>query len=127
MNKHIGSSLESLFDEAGEREEFEARVMKKMIVDEMRESMERRKITPPGLATQMRTSRAAVKRLLDPSNTGLTLDTLVRAAAVLGLSLSLKRKSARPAAHRERPRSAKNVRAPAKARASSRNHRRPLP
>ena len=95
MNKHIGSTLESLFDEAGEREEFEALVMKKMIVDQIREGMARRRVTAPKLATEMKTSRAAVRRLLDPKNTGLTLDTLVRAASILGLALSLDRRTAR--------------------------------
>ncbi len=90
MNKHIGSTLESLFDEEGEREEFDALVMKKMIVDRIRERMARRNMTAPELAATMKTSRTAVQRLLDPKNTGLTLDTLVRAASVLGLTLSLR-------------------------------------
>jgi antitoxin HicB len=114
MNKHIGSTLESLFDELGEREEFEALVMKKMIVDQIREGMQRRKVTAPRLATQMRTSRAAVKRLLDPSNTGLTLDTLVRAAAVLGLALRLNRKSTRPSARGSHARPSSKSKLPAK-------------
>jgi hypothetical protein len=52
----------------------------------------------------MRTSREAVYRLLDPTRTGVTLDSLQRAAAALGLTLnvSFERPARRPAARRLR-------------------------
>ena len=50
----------------------------------------------------MRTSREAVYRLLDPTRTGVTLDSLQRAASALGLTLNItfepapRRSAARP-------------------------------
>jgi hypothetical protein len=51
----------------------------------------------------MRTSREAVYRLLDPMRTGVTLDSLQRAASALGftLNISFARSARRPAARPE--------------------------
>ena len=42
------------------------------------------------LARRMQTSRSHVDRLLDPGNTSVTLATLARASAALGLRLQIK-------------------------------------
>lgn len=84
-NKHVGSTLESLFEETGEIEEVRARAEKKLIADELRRAMEKAHITPSEMAKRMHTSRAAVYRLLDPWERGMTLDSLWRASAVLGM------------------------------------------
>jgi len=49
--------------------------------------MKRRKLTKSKMATMMKTSRAALERLLDPENPSVTLFTLERAASVLGKKL----------------------------------------
>jgi hypothetical protein len=41
------------------------------------------------MAIRMQTSRRALDRLLDPTNTGVTLHTLQRAAAAIGRQLRL--------------------------------------
>jgi PleD family two-component response regulator len=41
------------------------------------------------MARQMRTSRAALDRLLDPENTSVTLATLTRAAHALGKKVKI--------------------------------------
>jgi len=41
------------------------------------------------MAKQMRISRAALDRLLDPSNTSVTLATLTRAAKALGRKIKI--------------------------------------
>jgi antitoxin HicB len=46
-------------------------------------------MTKAGMARAMGTSRAAVDRLLDPDNTSVTLNTLDRAAKVLGKSIKI--------------------------------------
>lgn len=51
------------------------------------EEMKKRKISQTKLARQMKTSRSAVKRLLDPDNESLTIKTLKKAAATLGKSV----------------------------------------
>jgi hypothetical protein len=87
---HVGSTLESLFEETGEIEEVRALAVKKMIVDQYLAAMNERKLTVSALSRRMSTSRAAVKRLLDPNSKGVTLDSLGRAAAALGKDLQVR-------------------------------------
>ena len=47
------------------------------------------KITRAAMAAQMDTSRAELNRVLDPNASNVTLDTLSRAARVLGHSLKV--------------------------------------
>ena len=89
MNKHIGSSLESLFDELGEGDEFRLGARKMAFVIAAEQRMAALRLSKAGLAKRLRTSRPAVDRLLDPKNTSLTLATLGRATRALGLDFSL--------------------------------------
>jgi transcriptional regulator with XRE-family HTH domain len=89
MNKHIGSTLESLFDELGEGDEFRLGARKMAFVIAAEQRMAALKLSKAGLAKRLGTSRPAVDRLLDPRNTSLTLATLGRATRVLGLDFSL--------------------------------------
>jgi predicted XRE-type DNA-binding protein len=84
--KHIGSSLESLFDELGEREEFESLAMKKQIVARIELAMLERGLNKAQLAAAMHAKRPQVHRLLDPKNTSLTIATLAKAAVALNIS-----------------------------------------
>jgi antitoxin HicB len=87
MNRrNIGSSLESLFDELGEREEFESLAMKKEIVARLELAMLKRGFNKSRLAAAMHTQRPQVQRLLDPKNTSLTIATLARAAVALDMT-----------------------------------------
>lgn len=89
MNKHIGSTLESLFDELGEGDEFRLGSRKMAFVIAAQQRMAALKLSKAGLAKRLRTSRPAVDRLLDPKNTSLTLATLDRATRALGLDFNL--------------------------------------
>jgi len=82
---HIGTSLESLFDELGEREEFEALTMKKIIVARVGLAMQKYGLNQTSLAARMHSKRPQVARLLDPDNTSLTIATLAKAAVALNL------------------------------------------
>ena len=53
------------------------------------QEMKRRKLTKTEMAGRMKTSRAALERLLDPANTSVTLSTLERAALALGKKLRI--------------------------------------
>ena len=88
-NKHVGSTLESLFEELGEEHELRLLTLKKVVADQLREQMTRAGFTEASLASAMRTSRAATARLLNPAVTGLTLETIVRASEVLGLIVNV--------------------------------------
>jgi hypothetical protein len=48
--------------------------------------MEKDRLTKAAMAIRMQTSRRALDRLLDPTNTGVTLHTLQRAAAAIASS-----------------------------------------
>jgi predicted XRE-type DNA-binding protein len=83
-NKHQGSSLDSFLEEEGTLGEFQAQAVKEVIAWQLGEAMKTRKLSKTRLAELMHTSRAQVDRVLDPSNHNVTLETLQRAAAVVG-------------------------------------------
>ena len=84
--KHIGSTLDSLFEELGEREEVEL-LTQKLLAAKIERAMSRKKMTQAELARTMRTSRTVVHRLLDPHDTSVTLATLSKASKALGVKL----------------------------------------
>ena len=49
--------------------------------------MKKKRITKERMAELMNTSRAQVDRLLDPDNGSATIETLLRAAHIVGLEL----------------------------------------
>ncbi len=67
----------------------EAAAVKRVIAYQIAQEMKRRKLTKTEMASRMKTSRAALERLLDPSNSSVTLSTLEKAASVLGKKLKL--------------------------------------
>jgi hypothetical protein len=85
--KHIGSTLDSLFDELGESEDVSLLTQKKLLAAKIERAMMRKRMTKAGLAAAMNTSRTVVHRLLDPADTGVTLATLWKASSVLGVKL----------------------------------------
>lgn len=103
-NKHIGSTLESLFDELGEGEEFRLVAQKKAFVIAAEQRMAVLEMSKNALAKRMRTSRPAIDRLLDPNHTSLTFASLNRATRALGLDFSLAFFEAKPRKPRRTPR-----------------------
>ena len=58
--------------------------MKRVIAWQIAQEMKAQKLSKTAMATKMHTSRAALNRLLDATDTSLTLTTLASAAAALG-------------------------------------------
>jgi transcriptional regulator with XRE-family HTH domain len=87
MNKHEGSTLESLFEELGELEEVEARAAKKVLSIQAERRMKELGLSTTILASRMRTSRNQVHRILDQEDAGITLKMLFRLAQALQLPL----------------------------------------
>jgi hypothetical protein len=85
--KHVGSTLDSLLEDLGEREEVELLTQKKLLASKIARAMERSRMTQSELARAMRTSRTVVHRLLDPRDTSVTLSTLAKASKALGVKL----------------------------------------
>jgi len=96
--KHIGSSLGSFLDEMKIREETELLAIKKALSLQLRQAMKRRSVSQSRLAKEMRTSRTVINRMLDPSDTGVTLATLTRASQVLGLRVDIRLSATRRSA-----------------------------
>jgi antitoxin HicB len=88
-NPHIGSTFESWLDEKGLREEVTASAIKSVIAEQIAAAMKERGLTKSRMAELMHTSRAQLDRLLDPTNGSATLETLMRAAKVIGRELRL--------------------------------------
>ena len=87
--KGIGSTLESLLKEEGILEEVRIKALKTAIALQVQATMKKKKLTKAEVAKRMRTSRAVLQRLLDPSITSVTLSTLDRVASALGKTLHI--------------------------------------
>jgi hypothetical protein len=88
-NKHVGSSLDDFLREEGILEETRAIALKDAVAWQVQKAMEKEKITKVEMARRMRTSRAALDRLLAPGNASVTLQTLTRAARAIGRDLRI--------------------------------------
>lgn len=86
-NPHIGSSVDDFFAEDGLLEEIEAAAVKRVISLELQSELERKQMTKTELARRLETSRSQLDRILDPDNESITLNTLMKAAALLGKRL----------------------------------------
>ncbi len=82
--KHIGTNFDDFLAEQALLEEASATAVKRVVAWQIEQEMKAQKLTKTALAAKMRTSRAALNRLLDASDTSLTLTTLASAAAALG-------------------------------------------
>lgn len=89
MNSNIGSSFDDFLEEEGISAEVEVGAVKKIISYQLQDALDKEKLTKTELAQKLDTSRAAVNRLLDPDNYSVTLNTLVKAASVLGRHVSV--------------------------------------
>jgi antitoxin HicB len=88
LNKeYLGTSLEDWLVEEGILQESTLAAAKKVIAWQLSEEMRRKKITKMRMAELMETSRAQLDRVLDPMSSNTTLETLQRAAKIVGREL----------------------------------------
>lgn len=85
----LGSTFESWLDEHGIREDVTTAAVKAVIAEQLAAEMKAHSLTKTAMAERMQTSRAQLDRLLDPDNAGVTLETLQRAARVLGRQIKI--------------------------------------
>lgn len=93
---HSGSSFDDFLDEEGYRDEVESAAIKRVLAWQFEQEMTRQQKTKKAMAAELKTSRSQLDRLLDPQNTAVSLDTLTRAANVLGKRLVLEIRDVRP-------------------------------
>jgi antitoxin HicB len=86
-NPHAGSAFDDFLREEGLYEECSEIAIKRVLARQLAEEMKLKKITKTEMATRMQTSRAQLDRLLDPEKTGVSIDTIQRAASVVGRQL----------------------------------------
>jgi DNA-binding Xre family transcriptional regulator len=79
-----GSNFDDFLKEEGLYELATAAAVKKVLAVQIEDAMREQHLTKTEMAKRMRTSRAALNRLLDETDTSLTLTTLAGAAAALG-------------------------------------------
>jgi hypothetical protein len=89
-NKHVGSSFDDFLAEEGRLEETTATAMKRIIAWQIAQEMKAQKLSKTAMAERMKTSRAALNRLLDEEDTSLTLTTLASALTALGRRMEFK-------------------------------------
>jgi len=88
-NPNRGSSFEDFLKEEGILEAFTTTAVKRVLAWQIEQAMRAQRITKSAMAARMHTSRSQLERLLDPENTGVSLETIQRAAAVVGRELRI--------------------------------------
>jgi len=87
--KNIGSTFDSWLREEGLYEKVSATAIKRVVARQVEAAMHQKGLTKIEMARRMRTSRAALDRLLDPENDAVTLATLQKAVAAVGRQVRL--------------------------------------
>jgi DNA-binding Xre family transcriptional regulator len=88
-NPHIGSSLDDFLKEDGIHEDATNYAVKRILAWQIQKALQEKALTKTEMARRMGASRAHLDRLLDPENDKVQLDTIERAASVLGRRLRL--------------------------------------
>jgi DNA-binding Xre family transcriptional regulator len=86
---HRGSDFRDFLNEQGILGEVETRALKQALSLQLDRLLKEKELTKTQMAARMKTSRAAVDRLLDASNASVTLNTLGKAARALGRKVKI--------------------------------------
>jgi antitoxin HicB len=97
-NPHSGSNFDDFLKEEGIFEEVQAKALKRVVAEQIEDSMQSAKLTKMAMADKMATSRSQLDRILDPNNLSVQLDTLIRAARAVGKVVEIKIKRPRKTA-----------------------------
>jgi antitoxin HicB len=87
--KNIGSPVEDWLKDEGILEESTNAAIKSVIAWQLAQAMKRKKITKQKMADSVKTSRAQLDRVLDPTSNNVTIGTLQRAAKAVGKKLRM--------------------------------------
>jgi antitoxin HicB len=97
-NRHSGSNFDDFLKDEGIFEEVQAKALKRVVAEQIEDSMQAAKLTKMAMADKMATSRSQLDRILDPNNLSVQLDTLIRAASAVGKTVEIKIKRPRKTA-----------------------------
>jgi antitoxin HicB len=87
-NPHWGSTLDDFLNEESIREAAKAEAVTRVVAWQLAKEMKKQGITKALLAERMKTSRAQIDRILNAKG-NVTIETLQRAAALVGRELRL--------------------------------------
>ena len=88
-NPHRGSDFDDFLREEGIFEDVNAAAAKRVLAWQVEQALQAQHLTKTELAARMKTSRAAVDRLLNPENLSINLKTMERAASALGKKITI--------------------------------------
>jgi len=88
-NKHRGDDFRDFLKEEGILGEVEVRALKQAMSLQIARLLKEKSVTKAEMAARMKTSRAAVDRLLDASNSSVTLNMLRKAARALSRKVKI--------------------------------------
>ncbi len=89
QNRHRGGNFDDFLKEQDIYEDVCAGAAKRVISSQIAQALTAQQKTVAELAREMKTSRAAIHRILDDKNYSLSLRTLSRTAAALGKRIKL--------------------------------------
>lgn len=88
-NPNRGSTFSAFLIEEGTYDETTAVAVKRVLAFQLEQAMEKEHLSKNQMAKRMKTSRSQLDRILDPDNPNIQLDTIMKAASVLGRKLHL--------------------------------------
>ena len=86
-NPHWGSTLDDFLREEGIHDQATTAAIKSVVAWQLGKAMKKKNMSKKHLAELMHTSRAQVDRILDPEKGNVTIETLQRAASLVGRQL----------------------------------------
>lgn len=90
MTKHIGSSFDNFLEEENILAETSAEALKRVIAWQIKNFLDINHINKTSFAQTMKTSRSQLDRLLDPTNTNISLKALVSTANAMGKHVEIR-------------------------------------
>ena len=90
QNAYHGGDFREFLAGEGILPDVELLALKRVVSLQLQQILEQEQVTKTELASRMKTSRASLDRMLDPSNPSLTVASLRRAAAALGRKVELR-------------------------------------
>lgn len=88
-NPSRGSTFSAFLKDEGTYDETNAVAVKRVLAFQLEQAMEKEHLSKNQMAKRMKTSRSQLDRILDPENPNIQLDTIMKAASVLGRELHL--------------------------------------
>jgi antitoxin HicB len=88
-NPNRGSSFADFLHKEGAYDETTAHAVKRVLAWQLEQAMEKEHLSKNQMAKRMKTSRSQLDRVLDPDNSKIQLDTIMKAASVLGREVRL--------------------------------------